>query len=318
MMRMIRITPEEYKTLIKPHNKIFYNSAEFIELNRDKTDEIFYTAALEDESPRFIFAFGVRDDSAKSPFSAPFAIPVSLRKNPGLKNYDEALDSLEEFARLNHWKQIRFTLPPLFYFREELAGWLNSFYRMNWKVMNIDINYALNLETVYSDDYVKDIIGFKTRRNLNIAIKSNLEILPCMNDDETLRAYNVIAENRAGKGFPLRMSYEQVMNTVKLVGHEMFIVRHGHDDIASALVYRVSDDTAQVIYWGDRLNFREFRPINFLSYQLIQFYGSQGFSWLDIGPSTENSIPNYGLCDFKESIGCERDLKYTIFKELKQ
>lgn len=40
--------------------------------------------------------------------------------------------------------------------------------------------------------------------------------------------------------------------------------------------------------------------------------------YLDIGPSTENSIPNYGLCDFKESIGCRRSLKYTMVKELRQ
>lgn len=318
MMYMKRITSKEYRTLIGPHNRIFYNSAEFIELNRDKTDEIFYTAALEDESPRFIFAFGVRDDTARSPFSAPFAIPVSLRKKPGLKHYDEAADSLEEFAHLNHWKQIRFTFPPMFYFREELSAWLNTFYRRGWMIMNTDINYALNLNEVYSDNYMKNIIMYNAKKNLKTAMKSNLQLLRCMNDDDTLRAYNVIAENRAGKGFPLRMSYEQVMNTVKLVGHEMFIVRRENDDIASALVYMVSGDTAQVIYWGDRLEFRKFRPINFLSYNLIQFYGSQGLSWLDIGPSTEDSVPNYGLCDFKESIGCRRELKYTVSKIFRQ
>ena len=167
MMHMIRITPEEYRTIIKPHNRIFYNTEEFIELNRDKTDEIFYTAALEDESPRFVFAFGVHDAEARSPFSAPFAIPVSIRKNPGLKNYDEAIDSLEEFANLNHWKHIRFTLPPLFYFREELTAWLNVFYRKGWEVRNTDVNYALSLGNVYSDDYVSKIIMYNAKKNLN-------------------------------------------------------------------------------------------------------------------------------------------------------
>ncbi len=316
MMHMNRITPEDYRTLIKPHNSIFYNTAEFIELNKDKTDEIFYTAALENESPRFVFAFGVREAEARSPFSAPFMIPVSIRKNPGLKHYDEAIDSLEEFAHLNHWKHIRFIFPPLFYFKEELTAWLNVFYRRGWEIRNIDVNYALNLGTVYSDDYVSKRVLYNAKKNLNKAMKSNLELIHCTTDDESLRAYNIIADNRTEKGFPLRMSYDQVINTIKLVEHEMFIVEHESDDIASALVYIVSVDTAQVIYWGDRLAFREFRPINFLAYKLIQFYGSQGFSWLDIGPSTEKSIPNYGLCDFKESIGCERGLKYTIFKEM--
>ena len=33
---------------------------------------------------------------------------------------------------------------------------------------------------------------------------------------------------------------------------------------------------------------------------------------LDIGPSTENGIPNYGLCEFKESIGCSVTMKYSF------
>ncbi len=315
-MHMIRISPEDYRTYIKPHNKIFYNSAEFLELNRNKTDELVYTAAFEENSPRFVFAFGVRDKTAASPFSAPFAMPVSIRESPSLKHYDEVLEALEEFARSEGLRSIQFTLPPLFYFREELAGWLNSFYRMGWSVKNIDINYALNLCKVFREDYAKNIVMYNARKNLNTAMKSNLELIPCRTENEKFTAYSIIAENRSGKGYPLRMTYEQVMNTVKLVGHELFIVKHGNDDIASALVYRVSRDIAQVIYWGDRLEFRQFRPINYLSYKLIEFYGSQGLSWLDIGPSTEDSVPNYGLCDFKESIGCDRDLKYSVYKEL--
>jgi len=40
--------------------------------------------------------------------------------------------------------------------------------------------------------------------------------------------------------------------------------------------------------------------------------------YIDIGPSTENSIPNYGLCEFKESIGCDISPKYTFYKYLKE
>lgn len=317
MTEMKRITLEEYRTYTKTRSKIFYNTAEFLELNRDKTGEIVCTAAIDGNTPRFVFAFGLRDSTASSPFSAPFAMPVSLKARPGLEHYDEALDSLEDFARRNHWRHIRFTLPPMFYFREELTGWLNSFYRKGWSVGNIDINYALDLGIMHSESYIEDIM-YNARRNLNIAMKSRLELIPCRDEYDSRRAYSVIAVNRAGKGYPLRMSYEQVRSTVQLVDHEMFIVKHGDDDIAAALVYRVRPDTAQVIYWGDKLEFRSFKPINYLSYQLIQFYGERGFKWLDIGPSTEDSVPNYGLCEFKESIGCERDLKYTVYKEIEE
>ena len=40
------------------------------------------------------------------------------------------------------------------------------------------------------------------------------------------------------------------------------------------------------------------------------------FKNVDIGPSTENSEPNYGLCEFKEGIGCKIVPKYTFSKEI--
>ena len=48
----------------------------------------------------------------------------------------------------------------------------------------------------------------------------------------------------------------------------------------------------------------EFRPVNFLAYNLLKFYKNDKYEILDIGTSTVNSAANFGLCDFKESIGC--------------
>ena len=50
----------------------------------------------------------------------------------------------------------------------------------------------------------------------------------------------------------------------------------------------------------------------FSGYKPIKYYHSKGLKILDIGPSTENGIPNYGLCEFKENIGCTASLKYTF------
>ena len=58
------------------------------------------------------------------------------------------------------------------------------------------------------------------------------------------------------------------------------------------------------------------RPMNFLSYSIFKFYKDLGIRYIDVGPSTENSIPNYGLCEFKESIGCQIFPKYTLEKEI--
>ena len=57
--------------------------------------------------------------------------------------------------------------------------------------------------------------------------------------------------------------------------------------------------------------------MNFLSFNVFQYYKNQGIAIIDIGPSTENSIPNHGLCEFKESIGCDISIKTEFFKNLR-
>jgi len=78
----------------------------------------------------------------------------------------------------------------------------------------------------------------------------------------------------------------------------------------------VAEETVQVIYWGDLPQFSEYKTMNFLSYNIFKHYKEAGIAMIDIGPSTEDSIPNYGLCEFKESIGCDINIKTEYFKKL--
>ena len=52
--------------------------------------------------------------------------------------------------------------------------------------------------------------------------------------------------------------------------------------------------------------------MNYLAFSLFSYYFDKGLRILDIGPSTENGTPNYGLCEFKENIGCSVTLKYSF------
>lgn len=53
-----------------------------------------------------------------------------------------------------------------------------------------------------------------------------------------------------------------------------------------------------------------------MAYKLQEYYFLKGKKYLDIGPSTDFSIPNYGLCNFKESIGCDISLKLSFERKL--
>ncbi len=310
----IKKNDSRYERYLKTLSLI-YNYDDFIELNRYKVDEVLRVLISSGESPRFYFYLGVKNGLAKMPFSAPFFLPEVLKKHSTIERFTEASELLIDYAKEKSIKRIEITLPPIFYNREEITGWMNAFFRAGFSIKIIDINYAINLDIMNCNDYPQKIQN-NARKNLKIANNSDLSFSLCKNDEEKIIAYSVIAENRANKGYPLRMTLEQVMSTIQIVDSEMFLVWKDGQAVASALVYHVLKDIAQVIYWGDRPGFGNFKPINFLANELIHWYGNNGFKYLDIGPATENSVPNYGLCEFKESIGCERDLKFTVAKDL--
>jgi len=55
--------------------------------------------------------------------------------------------------------------------------------------------------------------------------------------------------------------------------------------------------------------------MNFLSFNVFNYYKDLGIEIIDIGHSTEDSIPNNGLCEFKESIGCSIGILYEFYKK---
>lgn len=111
------------------------------------------------------------------------------------------------------------------------------------------------------------------------------------------------------------MSWEQVQETIQITEHDIFLLNKKGKDVAAAMVFCVNKDVYQVIYWGDIDGYSEERPMNLLAENVYEFYQQKGIQVLDIGPSTENGVPNYGLCDFKESIGVSVLIK-VYFKKI--
>ena len=105
---------------------------------------------------------------------------------------------------------------------------------------------------------------------------------------------------------------------MKLVEHDAFIVRKDGIGIVAEYLYRINKQVVQGIYTGTHPKYMNCNGMNLLTYYTIKFYGDLGYQYLDKAISTEDSYPNYGLCNFKESVGCERSIKYTLKKELKR
>lgn len=305
-MYIREVSAEEYKGCLARHPHI-YNTTGFAELNRQKVAHVRYLL-FEDTKTRFGIILGEKDTAFFSPFSAPFG-GFSPIKNQRLEYLDEAVAELKEYGR-THGKRIVITLPPSLYDPRLTTHTINVLSRRA-TLRHVEINYHFDLSLMERYD---EIIERNAKKNLKRAMNEDFEFRHIGTDDPKgmAEAYDIIRRNREEHGYPLRMTLEDVMKTTRLIPADFFILSHEGTGAAAAQVFQTAEDIYQVIYWGDIRRYSDLRPMNRLVYHVFDFYNKKGAHILDIGPSTEGGVPNYGLCNFKESIGCGASTKCSF------
>lgn len=309
MMVLEEVSPEKYHEIVKSY-KYFYNSTRFHDLNKYKVQKVVYLLFKTKKYKIGIIA-GIHDKVFKVPYSAPFSMFEFLSVNVRLDDICSAVCLIDDYVKEKQLSAVEICLPPSFYDRSGIAKVQNSLLNNGYNIAVCDLNFQF---------FLKNMLMYRTqlhrnaRKNLEIANRQGFILIHCETEGDKRRAYDIIKMNRDTKGRPLRMTYEQITDTIKLTEHDFFIARLGDVDVAAAIVFRINEAVYQVIYWGDVGGYSEKKPMNYISAQLYEFYADRGVLVLDIGPSTEEGMPNFGLCDFKESIGCEIDTKYTFRK----
>ena len=308
-MELIELTSKEYNQYFPKTHQVF-NSVAFNELNASKVDVVHYLV-FKDSKVRLGICLGEKDGVLKSPFSAPFGGFSYNADDHKFKCVEEAVSLLEDFAKNNN-KNLKITLPPDFYGSTIINETVSSLTRSDFKIAHIDMNYQFFCKDF--EDY-ESKLNKESRKNLRKGLDCNYDFIKLDSslDADVERAYKVIKANRGYRGFPLRMPLQAVLDTIKIINADFFVLSVDGQDAAAAQVFHVASSVVQVIYWGDAPGFAEKKVMNLLAYKVFEYYFNQkNIEIIDIGPSTENGIPNHGLCEFKENIGCKTALKYTF------
>lgn len=307
-MTINEVTEQEYTLQFQHHPHVF-NTTAFAQLNAHKAEAVHYLLFVDDKGKtRFGIILGERGGKLLTPFSAPFG-GLSVKHGHKFEYVDKAVDALCCYAK-EVGRDIRVVLPPQFYDSSIIAECINVLSRRA-ELQYIDLNYYFPMSkfTAY-----EDFLERNARKNLRRAVGSGFEFVVVQPDDTDgiRRAYDIIRRNREEHGYPLRMSLQDVEATIKVVSADFFLLRHEGEEVAAAQVFHVADGIAQVIYWGDLRAYSTLRPMNYLAYRVFAHYYREGLRFLDIGPSTEDGVPNYGLCDFKTGIGCDVVPKFVF------
>ena len=302
-MEIKNISVKEYKSIFQNPYHI-YNKEDFNCLTAAIRDVKIDCLGFKSKKFKLGIIGGIIDGKFYSPFSAPFGGFSYTREDVSLQTIEEAVDLFLDYCRNNDISEAQLVSPPAFYNISFINKLNNILYRKNFFIRKIDLNYSIHLNSTLED--YKLLLDENGSRNLLFALESNtLEFNVAESVEDKKLAYQIISDNHVAKGYPMRMSFEAVMRTTDIIKADFFTVSCNGQPAAAAIVFRVSDAIVQVIYWGDLGEFSNYRTMNFLSYNLVKYYYEKGIKVIDLGPSTENSVPNYGLGNFKESIGCQ-------------
>lgn len=307
-MEIIRVPSDEYQRLF-PTPWSRFNSVEFSELNKSKCNEIHYLV-FKDTKYRLGIILGENNNNLLSPFSATYG-GFSFNSKVHIRYYHEACDLLQDYIR-KKGKDFILTLAPPIYDSTDNSKTLNALISIGAQILSVECNHHYELKLF--ENYYK-LLDSKVRNKLINSLKGGLKfnVLNSSCRDDVERVYNVIDINHKEKGRPLRMSLQNVLDTIKIIPADFFVVTDSFEnDVAAAQIFHTSKNIYQVVYWGDIPTFSHLKSMNFLAYKIFEHYHSMGVEYIDIGISSELGKPNFGLCEFKENIGCEATLRFTL------
>jgi len=312
-MDIIQVNFTEYKKILPSPYNVFC-TADFNELNRGKCETMHYLL-FKGLKYRLGIIGGINNHTFFSPSSAPYGGFSFFRNDISIQYIEEAVSTLNNWAISENLSSINITLPPNIYNTSFITKQTNCLLRDGYEIARNDLNYHFNLDN-FNEDYPATM-WHNARSNLRIALTAGLTFEKCDSPEGKLHVYEIINRNKIAKGVPMRMQWYQIEETIKVVPTDFFLV-HDKDDnaIASAIVFHASQHIVQIIYWGDLREYSGYKPMNYLSYKIFEYYKAEGMKIVDLGPSSDNSIPNYGLGEFKESIGCEIGSKLSFTKKI--
>jgi hypothetical protein len=311
-MKVLEVHPDEFTKNIQPYQ--VYGSSAFSVLNASKAEEICHLLFTDGEV-RFGLTGGIRHNSFLSPFSAPFGGFVYHKEAQRISHLDEACQALVEWGRSRQLSSIEITLPPDIYHSSFVAKQINALHRGGFTIQDVDLNYSFRTERL--DANYPETLWHNARKNLRIGTNNQLNFHPCTSQQEKQQAYDVIQANREAKNFTLSLSWNQLEASTRLIPADFFLCTDAAGTaIASTIAFHVSEGIVQVIYWGDIPTYSALKSMNFMSFKVFEHYRDNGIRIVDIGPSTQHSVPFYGVCDFKESIGCDISTKITLTQRL--
>ena len=195
---------------------------------------------------------------------------------------------------------------------------VHALLRRGLAVASSELSYAIDLSAFRDRAAYRASLKAPARRALRHADHEPYDHRLARTDEEFAVGYDLIAGNRARRGYPLRLSLDYLLALRDDLGDRIrfFVLHHADTPVAAALLYRLRPDIELVEYWGDHHDLDR-SPMNRLAEEVCNRAIDEGVRLVDLGISSVNGVPNDGLIQFKQSIGAAAELRLDLQGDLR-
>jgi hypothetical protein len=248
----------------------------------------------------------VSDGVFVSGHSAPFGGPDLVRPDPTLEDVLDLAQGAVAALRTDGVRTARVKCRPAEYSpAEPLVEY--ALFTAGFTVELCGLNHTVDLRHLPVAGDPLSLLKKKRARDVRADLRLPYELTDVADDEDVAACHGILAANRAAHGRPPGLAREYLERARQAFPDRvrLHLLRHAGRPVAAAVVYRVLTDVDLLVAWGDAVEHGLQRsPMNLLAHHLMLRSLRAGARLFDLGPSSEHDgTPNYGLAQFKRSVG---------------
>jgi hypothetical protein len=210
-------------------------------------------------------------------------------------------------------RHVEILLAPMAHDPVAFSNQTHLLHARGYAVTQCDVNHSL----VVDSQGMAERMSYGNQKRLRKCARKGLHgrLLP---PSALPQVYDTLAANRLSKGHAMSMSLEQLQAMQKTFPAAMLLFgcQSGDTQAAAALCLRLSAEVLYVFYWGDRPGHANLSPVVSVAEAVYAHCQTEGIRLLDVGTSSVDREPNFGLIQFKRSLGFAESLKLRMARGL--
>ncbi len=248
----------------------------------------------------------------KSPVRGTFA-GFELKEN-NIEYLIDFVKMTEELLQHRGAKQLLVNTAPFQHDHTFSCHLFNTLLNEGYIIESHDLNYSVQVDQIELIEKMKR----NNKKRLRKCIADGFTFEHVQTESEFEKVYEIIATNRATKGYPITMTFGQIMEMKRLFPDRIYFFKTSVNQIgiASSVCIKINKTVLYVFYWGDLPGHEQHSPISFVADGIYRFARQNNFEQVDIGTSSVGGAPNFGLIKFKETLGFTESLKLSYKKIL--